>query len=143
MKHLVLIRHYDTGKETVGTLHVFNQSTEVAKFATVELPWKDNQRKISCIPPGEYLIEPRTTEKFGRHLWVRDVPGRDGILIHAGNFFSQIEGCILVGLHHADLNRDGELDTVSSRAALELLVQFVPSPASLIVVGAGNRGKPE
>lgn len=134
MKHLVLIRHTQTEKETVGSLHVFSGPVEQAKFATIELPWKHNERKVSCIPGGIYMVEPRHTDKFGNHLWIKDVPGRDGILIHTGNYVNQIQGCILVGMTHADLNRDGELDTVHSRAALDLLTQFVKEPARLIVV---------
>lgn len=49
---------------------------------SIELPWRDNRRSISCISEGRYEIRKRFTEKRGHHLLVVDVPGRSGILIH-------------------------------------------------------------
>tara|TARA_B100001245_G_C22866715_1_gene416814 strand:+ start:808 stop:1215 length:408 start_codon:yes stop_codon:yes gene_type:complete len=62
---------------------------------TIELPWWNNQRNISCIPEGKYLLAKRHTEERGFHLIVKDVPGRDGILFHpANNALKELEGCI-------------------------------------------------
>ncbi|MFH6983601.1 DUF5675 family protein [Marinoscillum luteum] len=62
---------------------------------TIELPWWDNQRNISCIPEGRYLLSKRHTEKRGNHILVMDVPGRDGILFHPANdALKELEGCI-------------------------------------------------
>lgn len=62
---------------------------------TIELPWKNNQRQVSCIPEGKYSLRRRYTPRFGWHLWVENVPGRDGILIHAANdALREIKGCI-------------------------------------------------
>ena len=62
---------------------------------TIELPWLGNQRNISCIPEGRYGLRKRFVEKFGLHLLVVDVPGRDWILIHpATDAKAQLKGCI-------------------------------------------------
>lgn len=62
---------------------------------TIELPWLNNQRKISCIPEGEYVMKKRFVEKFQWHLWLLNVPGRQWILIHAANnALKQLQGCI-------------------------------------------------
>lgn len=62
---------------------------------TIELPWKGNQRNISCIPEGRYLLAKRHTEKRGYHLTVKDVPSRDGILFHPANdALKELRGCI-------------------------------------------------
>jgi hypothetical protein len=62
---------------------------------TIELPWRDNQNRISCIPEGKYRIRPRYTQKFLRHCLVQDVPGREGILIHTFNdALKESKGCI-------------------------------------------------
>jgi hypothetical protein len=54
---------------------------------TIELPWLDNKRKVSCIPAG--------TEKHKDHVMVMNVPGRDGILIHPANdALRELMGCI-------------------------------------------------
>lgn len=67
--------------------------TELCK--TIELPWKENKRRESCIPEGRYLLKKRTSEKFKQHLILMAVPGRDLILIHpANNAIKELAGCI-------------------------------------------------
>lgn len=62
---------------------------------TIELPWLQNQRSVSCIPEGRYELKKRFTKKHNLHLLVLDVPGRDGILIHpANNALNELRGCI-------------------------------------------------
>jgi Family of unknown function (DUF5675) len=31
---------------------------------TIELPWKENQKKVSCIPEGKYFIKNDTARNF-------------------------------------------------------------------------------
>jgi hypothetical protein len=62
---------------------------------TIELPWKDNLRNISCIPEGRYRLGKRFTPNRGWHLLVNEVPGRSGILFHAANnALKELRGCI-------------------------------------------------
>lgn len=62
---------------------------------TIELPWRANQRQISCIPAGSYTLVRRHFNKHGVQLAVLDVPGRSGILIHAANHaLLELQGCI-------------------------------------------------
>ena len=76
----------------------------------VELPWNDNRRGLSCIPPGEYEAELYESPKHGRVYQLIDVPGRSNIQIHAANFGdlrdkdgdgdregNQLEGCLAPG----------------------------------------------
>jgi hypothetical protein len=60
----------------------------------LELPWRDNARRVSCIPTGRYELVAHESRKFGRCLLVKDVPGRSGILFHPANLTSQLKGCI-------------------------------------------------
>lgn len=63
--------------------------------STIELPWKQNQPQVSCIPEGRYALKKRYTRRFGHHLHVIDVKGRQWILIHAANdALKEIKGCI-------------------------------------------------
>ena len=72
---------------------------------TIELPWRNNTRSISCIPAGEYKVELRQSPKYGQIYHVKEVPNRSYILIHAGNFAgdtkmgyrTNVNGCILLG----------------------------------------------
>jgi hypothetical protein len=63
--------------------------------STIELPWRANIRQISSIPEGRYELRKRYTPRFGHHLLVKDVPGRNNILIHAfNNALVESRGCI-------------------------------------------------
>ena len=63
--------------------------------SSIELPWKNNQHRISCIPEGRYELRKRYTAERGRHLILADVPGRQLILIHAANDAKkELQGCI-------------------------------------------------
>src|SRR6476620_7785754 len=62
---------------------------------TIELPWKNNQHQVSCIPEGRYELKKRYTERFGNHLIFLNVPNRSYILLHAANdALKEIKGCI-------------------------------------------------
>jgi hypothetical protein len=62
---------------------------------TIELPWKNNERRVSCIPEGEYFIEKRYSQKFKWHLHVLGVDNRSYILFHpANNALKELNGCI-------------------------------------------------
>jgi len=62
---------------------------------TIELPWKNNKRNISCIPEGQYEIEPRFSKRFKHHLILKAVKDRSYILFHPANdALKDLEGCI-------------------------------------------------
>jgi len=62
---------------------------------TIELPWRDNKRRISCIPEGTYLLRKRYSEKFKWHFVLLAVPDRNCILIHPANDAQkELQGCI-------------------------------------------------
>ena len=62
---------------------------------TIELPWKMNETKVSCIPEGKYFIRKRYSAKYKWHLEVLDVPKRKFILFHpANNAQKELQGCI-------------------------------------------------
>ena len=62
---------------------------------TIELPWVGNQKRISCIPEGEYILQKRFSPKFKWHLHLMNVQGRDLILIHPANDAKkELLGCI-------------------------------------------------
>lgn len=76
---------------TNGTLYI--NDNEIAH--TIELPWRDNKFRISCIPEGTYRIRKRTSTRFGDHIYVEKVPNRSAILFHpANNAIKELMGCI-------------------------------------------------
>ena len=114
-----LTRNWYDKKQTLGQLEVGDLT-----LYTLELPWLENQRRISCIPEGTYKVTSHVSKKFGKCFWLREVPNRTGILIHAGNYHWHTLGCILVGLDHKDANKDGLLDVVSSSKAMKQLLEY-------------------
>ncbi|MFD1316185.1 DUF5675 family protein [Namhaeicola litoreus] len=87
---LELFRVYDE-KGVNGTLFLNGKML----CHTIELPWKQNQVGISCIPEGTYDLSIRYTKKFGFHLRILNVFGRTNILIHpANNALKELKGCI-------------------------------------------------
>ena len=62
---------------------------------TIELPWLDNLRNISCIPEGTYSLSKRYSKRFGWHILIKNVPARSGILFHPANDAkNELRGCI-------------------------------------------------
>ena len=111
-----LIRFDSTNKQILGELRIGNDI-----FKTLELPWRDNKKEISCIPEGKYVCVSRVSKKYGNHFEVKNVKNRFAILIHAGNFYYHTLGCILIGLEHKDINKDGLKDVIGSTKALKML----------------------
>lgn len=98
----------------------------------LELEWRNNQRRISCIPEGEYELLPRFTPKRGEHIILSKVPNRDSILIHAGNDVSIEDGddadslgCLLP--QTAIMTTKGKTVGVGSREANKLLTRLIYS----------------
>ncbi len=89
--------------------------------STIELPWKENQSRISCIPEGTYQLTKRYSLRFGWHLLVNNVHGRNYILIHAFNdAVKESKGCIAPV---SVLTGNGK--GIQSRVALQLLLSIV------------------
>jgi len=62
---------------------------------TIELPWKNNETRVSCIPEGNYFIKKRYSHKFQWHLEIENVQNRSLILFHpANNALQELNGCI-------------------------------------------------
>jgi hypothetical protein len=62
---------------------------------TIELPWKNNETRVSCIPEGKYFIKKRYSQKFQWHLEIENVQNRSLILFHpANNSLQELNGCI-------------------------------------------------
>ena len=124
--NLLLIRDTFSEKSTIGELFLNGERM----CDTLENPWLDNQRNISCIPAGVYDVRLRLARESASrdylHLLVQDVPNRDWILFHRGNTAKDTRGCILVGL-------GSQQDVVSnSTLAMDLLIK------ELIHLGSEN-----
>lgn len=89
----VIARRYEAS-QTPGSFIVFDQDQVALSVKSLELPWLDNERSVSCIPAGIYGCERIQHPKYG-HCWlVRGVVGRTGIIIHTGNFAAGQRGLL-------------------------------------------------
>ena len=117
--NLLLIRDTFTKESTIGKLFINGESF----CDTLENPYINNERNISCIPEGQYKVRLRLARESATrdylHLLVQDVPNRKWILIHIGNYPSQTQGCILVG-------NGRKQDAVNnSRLAMDLVIKEI------------------
>lgn len=71
---------------------------DIPQLVTLEDAWRNNETNISCIPEGRYKIYRVNSPRFGKTFTVNDVPQRDLIRFHWGNYDADTNGCILVGL---------------------------------------------
>lgn len=137
MKTVYLLRTQTSDQGTKGVL-----ITDGFMCKTLELPWRDNQRSISCIPEGEYNVVIRQSPRYGSVYWITEVPNRSWILIHAGNWAGDVEkgfkthvnGCVLLGKNHGFLAE--QLAVLSSRVTVRKFRNtMVDKPFKLNVLG--------
>ena len=111
------------GRLSVGSFQCF----------TLELPWLENQRGVSCVPRGTYKAFKRNSPKNGLVVEFRNVPDRSNIQIHSGNYTRQIEGCILVGSSIAFLDGDSVPDVANSKVTLDKLLALLPDEFEVVI----------
>ena len=124
-----IIRLYQTPiddpKQTEGVLYLIDKNKIIFECKTLELPWLNNNRRVSCIPTGKYKAVKHVSPKFGNCLWIKDVPNRSEILIHPANYVRQLLGCIALGNKHIDMNRDGLMDVADSKTTVNKLLNLI------------------
>jgi hypothetical protein len=117
--NLLIIRDTFTEVSTIGNLYLDGEWL----CDTLENPYIDNQRSISCIPAGKYKVRLRTARESATrdylHLLVEDVKDRSYILFHRGNAAKDTRGCILVGI-----GREQDL-VKNSTLAMDLLMKEI------------------
>ena len=117
--NLLILRDTFTSESTLGELFINGE-----RFCdTLELPYRDNQRSVSCIPTGEYKVRMRYPRESATreylHLLIQEVKDRSFILFHRGNSAKDTRGCILVG-------QSREQDFVgNSTLAMDLLLKEI------------------
>ncbi|MFN3802862.1 DUF5675 family protein [Belliella pelovolcani] len=131
---LSMVRTHHQEKQTKGELFVLDENGQVLfSCFTLELPWKDNEFQVSCIPPGRYKVVPRYSKKYKHHLHILDVPDRSLILIHEANYVRQLLGCIAVGKARIDIDGDGLIDVTSSVLTKNKILEFIDGPSEIII----------
>jgi len=121
LRQLTLTR---TTSNDQGTRGVLTENGE--RIAdTLELPWRGNKRRRSCIPTGNYRCTRIQSPRFGNTYEITDVKNRTHILFHAGNwagdkkhgYRTDSSGCILLGKTEGKLKNQRAV--LSSRLAVK------------------------
>lgn len=148
---LVIDRTYEE-KQTKGHAAIFDaEGTVLFQFKTLELPWKNNKRNVSCIPEETYQAEIRFSNKYGRHIHIKDVEGRSLILIHWGNYAGSvnpktgtpdIRGCVLTGSGYKDITGDGIDEILNSKTTFKKMMSIMPDRITVEICGNGGKYAP-
>lgn len=140
MNQVYLLRTKTSDQGTEGVL-----ITDGFMCKTLELPWRENKRSISCIPSGEYTVQIRQSPKYGSVYWVTKVPNRTWILIHAGNFAgdtkfgfrTHVNGCILLGKKFGYLS--DQRAVLSSRITVKKFRRVMQDQSFVLnIIGGGS-----
>lgn len=128
------MRAHSTDEGTFGLLRFGGDAVY-----TLELPWRDNAPKRSCIPAGVYACCIVQSPRFGRVYEITNVLGRSHVLAHPANlagdadkgYTTQLEGCIAPAMR---------LGRMKNKAGAMQAAALVSKPAfdKLMAWGAGQ-----
>lgn len=138
MSEVKLVRFAESDEGTRGVMTLPSGK----QFATMELPWRENRRTISCIPTGEYVCVWAKSPRFGMCYHVLDVPNRSEVLFHNGNYAgdeskglkTDSNGCILVGEKHGILG--GQRAVLSSKVSRALFESLMAGKNFTLIVSS-------
>jgi hypothetical protein len=130
MNEAIIKRSESTDEGTSGVLSFGSQM-----LFTMELPWRDNMPRMSCIPVGKYTCSIVRSPKFGKVYEIKNVPNRSHVLIHSANFAgnsdlgysTQLHGCIAPATRLGTMRNskgDMQLAGLVSRAALTQFMRW-------------------
>lgn len=130
----IIQRLSENNVQTLGVLKLYKGDKKVFECKTLELANKGNKRGVSRINAGVYEAAHRISAKYGNHLHILNVKNRSFILMHIGNFHTEIRGCVLVGEKHIDINSDGNKDVTNSRVTFKKLIKLAPKGFELEII---------
>ncbi len=129
MVKLLLQRKWCVKDATIGELFL----DDVFQCYTLEDVVRSVDQKVqnaTAIPTGSYHVVVDWSPRFQKNmLHILDVPGFEGIRIHAGNTAGDTDGCILVG-QTIDLT-DGAIG--ASRIAYEQLFRKLCDEKNMVI----------
>lgn len=102
------------------------------KLFTMERSWRNNEPRISCIPPGTYFLEKHSGQKYtdtwalvGETVshWPSASKKRYGVVFHVANLPEELEGCIAPGTFIGHLQNS--IAVINSGEAMEKFKSFM------------------
>jgi hypothetical protein len=116
-----------------GTLGILKYGNNY--WYSLELPYINNEHNISSIPTGEYELKWTFSNKYQREMYqVMNVPNRNGIRIHSGNYINDSLGCILLGQGSDIFNE--RLQVNNSRIAVQQFEELLNKKSERICISS-------
>jgi hypothetical protein len=129
-----ILRENGNSKYTKGFIMAKKGGNKFSCY-TLELPWRNNQRNISCIPVGRYPVKWTFSPRFMRFTYeILNVPNRSGIRIHPGNYVKNLKGCIYLGSKFADIDNDKVDDIINSGNMVRTFENFMEKKDFILLV---------
>lgn len=118
---IIIKRYHQNNNQTTGVCTILDESGfPLFSSISLERGWRDNERRVSCIPQGMYEMEYEYSNRFKKSLWeIKNVPGRSECKFHSANYWYELNGCISLGVSPTDLNNDGYRDVTSSKKTIK------------------------
>jgi len=105
------------------------------RCCTLELPWQDNERNVSCIPAaGAYKGTKHESPANGSCISINNVVDRTYIQIHSANFIHQLKGCIADGDSIKFLDGNDIPDVSNSKHTLKALLAVLPDKFTIEIL---------
>lgn len=138
---IVIERTKEDDSQTQGELVIYDNKQRLFECKVLELPWRDNKRRVSRIPEGHYPAQKHISPNFGKSIWIKDVPDRSEILIHVGNFIGNPNpktgkpdslGCPIVGESFSNPGT-GIVNVTNSRKTINALYETLNQEDNIFV----------
>lgn len=127
----IIQRLLSNDKVTLGVMLVDGRPF----FTTLELPWKNNQNDISCVPAGTYKCVRTFSNHFKKDVFMlQNVPGRSAVEIHVGNKVEDIRGCIAIGMQYSL----AAYEIIHSGLAFDVFMKMMPTEFELTIKDVEN-----
>ncbi len=117
MREMWLWRFPSTKDGTFGVI----LDGDIPFCVTIERPWLNNQKEVSCYPDGDYTCKRVESPKFGDTFEITNIPNRTLCLFHKGNIMDDTHGCTVLGEQFEPVM--GKNGVVSSGKAFEEFLQ--------------------
>jgi hypothetical protein len=142
MNRLIVTRSPWTNEGTFGEAELVNAAGIVLWSGdSLELPWRNNQPMISCVPAGVYQTRIVFFGAIGMNVYeLQNVPGRTDCLVHPANwagdaamgFYTELHGCTALGNGVGILTPSGyaaQQALLASDAAIKAFMQAAAGDA--------------
>jgi hypothetical protein len=127
----ILLRQKSSKEQTLGDIICVNNG-DIFMCKSLELSTEPNAVGDTCIPTGVYNVVWTLSPKFKKFTY--ELQSMPSYRIHSGNYYTNTEGCILLGNAFADINKDGILDVVNSMVTIKQFEDFFDRKSFTLIV---------